>query len=355
VRGDLGIELAERGLVPDAVLRRGIRGLLAAQLARARRRGDDTADAQEAFRRHLADGPIAVETATANAQHYEIPPEFFAPWLGPRMKYSAALWPEGVTDLAAAEEAMLDLSCRRAGLAPGMRVLELGCGWGSLTLWMAERYPGARITALTNSASQAAWVGARAAARGLSGVAVVRANVAEFDTAERFDRVVTVEMMEHLRNWEALLRRVAGWLAPEGRMFVHVFSHRDFAYLYETDDTESWMARHFFTGGMMPSHDLLPAFDRDLATLERWVVDGTHYQKTLEAWLVRLDAARGRVLPVLAGAYGGRQAMRQLRRWRIFLLACTELFGWNGGATWRVSHYLLGRTATRSPGRPSTS
>jgi cyclopropane-fatty-acyl-phospholipid synthase len=341
----LAIDLAERGLVPDSAIRSGIRRLLAAQLERARRHGDFTPEAKAAFRERMRQGPLAVATDAANAQHYELPPAFFEPWLGRRMKYSCALWPPGVDDLDAAEEAMLELTCTRARLGNGMNVLELGCGWGSLTLWMAERYPASRLLAVTNSSAQAEFIRARARDRGLGGVEVLQCDIRDFQTSRRFDRVVSVEMFEHLRNHEEMLRRIAGWLEDDGRLFVHLFTHRELAYLYDTEGEETWMARHFFTGGMMPSEDWLAGFGRDLVTLEQWAVNGCDYARTLDAWLARLDAARDRVLPVLAGVYGPRAATRQFHRWRIFLLACSELFGWEGGGVWRVTHSLLGPAA----------
>lgn len=338
---DLAIDLAERGLVPDGAIRAGIRRLLSVQLAAARAAGEFTPAARAAFRDRLAAGPLAVHTDAANQQHYELPPEFFVPWLGPRLKYSSGLWSTGAADLAAAEEAMLTLTCERAAIADGQSILELGCGWGSLTLWLAERFPTARITAVTNSAAQAAFVRQRAAERGLPPPRVIRADMREFAIDERFDRVVSVEMFEHLRNWGELLRRVRGWLVPDGRLFAHVFACRDYAYTYETEGGEAWMARHFFTGGMMPSADLFAGFDDSMVEESRWVVDGREYARTLEAWLVRLDANHDAARAILASHVGGSEAGRAFRRWRIFLLACAELFAYEEGRAWHVLHACL--------------
>jgi cyclopropane-fatty-acyl-phospholipid synthase len=338
---DVAIALAESGKVPDALVRAGIRRLLADQLRRAGPPGSSRRAAdREALRERLRNGPIAVHPDAANRQHYEVPAEFFRLFLGPRLKYSAGYWPEGVHSLAAAEEAMLDLTCRRARLADGMSVLDLGCGWGSLSLWIAERYPGCRVVAVSNSAGQREHIAAECRERGFAGVETLTSDINDFEPGRRFDRVISVEMFEHVRNHERLLERVAGWLEPGGKLFAHVFAHRELAYLYETGEEESWMARHFFTGGMMPSEDWLAGFDRDFRQLERWRINGRHYTATLEAWLRQLDAVRPRAQALLAGA-GEPDPARQLRRWRIFLMASAELFGYAGGEEWLVSHALF--------------
>lgn len=255
---------------------------------------------------------------------------------------------------------MLALTCERAGIADGMRVLDLGAGWGALALWIAGRYPGARVLAVSNSEAEVAFIRQRAAALDSSNVTAECADAGRFETTRRFDRVVSIELFEHLRNHEAMLGRVAGWLAPGGRLFVQALTHRALGYLYETREADSWMARHFFTGGVMPSEELLPSCDRDLVCEQRWAIRGLEYARTLEAWLARLDSARGEAADALARAPGpGRgdlaRARRQVRRWRIFLLACAELFGWNGGEEWRVAHYRFASRSEFSPGRASTS
>jgi cyclopropane-fatty-acyl-phospholipid synthase len=354
------IALAELGLVPDALARAGIRRLLGAQLARLYRGTPaDRETAQRRLREELAAGPVTVHAAEANRQHYEVPASFYRLFLGPRLKYSSCLWPAGVETLEAAEEAMLAATCARARLADGMRVLDLGCGWGSLALWIAERYPGCHVTALSNSAGQRRHIEAECARRGLAGVRVLTADAGTFDgfgPDERFDRVMSVEMLEHVRNHGPLFARIARWLAPGGLFFVHVFAHRELAYLYETEGEESWMARHFFTGGMMPSEHWLSGCEGGLAEVERWRVDGREYARTLEAWLKRLDANRAAARAELARA-GEPDPARQLRRWRIFLMACAELFSWRGGGEWFVSHalYAPGRAAAEAAGRASTN
>ena len=336
--------LAERGLLPDALLRAGIRRMCAQRL-----REEHALDPDAAARRHsaliaeLRQSAVALHVDAANRQHYELPPGFFQACLGPRLKYSGCYYPTGNETLAQAEEAMLALYCERAGLADGQDILELGCGWGSLTLWMAQRYPRARITAVSNSASQRAWIEARCRERGLHNVRVVTCDVNALELPPAaFDRCVSVEMFEHVRNHEALLGRIAGWLRADGRLFVHIFVHRLAAYVYDDHGEDNWMGRHFFTGGLMPAADTLLHLQRDLVLERRWLVDGTHYQRTAEAWLRNQDRERDALLPILAQAYGGpAQARLWFQRWRMFWMACAELFGYDGGQQWLVSHYLF--------------
>ncbi|MET0382597.1 MAG: cyclopropane-fatty-acyl-phospholipid synthase family protein [Burkholderiaceae bacterium] len=332
----------ERGVVPDRVVRLGIRRLLKERLAEIEA-GDAeaAAEAAQAFIDSMRRAPIALVPDKANEQHYEVPAAFFAGVLGPHRKYSSCHWGEGVRDLAQAEADALRITCERAGLADGQRVLELGCGWGSLSLWMAERFPGSRITALSNSSSQRRHIEAQAAARGLANLQVVTCDINDFEAeAACFDRVVSIEMFEHLRNWPRAFRRIARWLAPQGRFFMHVFAHRGASYAFVERDDSDWMSRHFFSGGMMPGDDLAPNFQDDLRLLRRWRWDGTHYQKTSQAWLRNMDGAREALMPSMRQAYGG-DAETWWRRWRLFFMSVAELFGYDEGQRWWVGHYLF--------------
>ncbi len=342
---DLGIRLAEAGWLPDRLLRIAIRGICrrrAAALA-ANGPGQDAT-----FRASLAIGPIAEVADAANEQHYEWPPALFEHVLGPWLKYSCGWWDDSTPDLAHAEEAMLHLTCQRAGIADGMRILDLGCGWGSLSLWIAERYPQARVLGVSNSAPQREFIQARCRERGLSNVEIRTADINTLALDGVFDRVVSIEMFEHMRNWAALLERIAGWLTPEGRLFVHHFAHRAFAYPYEDEGSSDWMARNFFSGGIMPSEHLIQDFPNHLRVERSWRVGGTHYARTSDAWLERLDAAREPLKPVFRETVGEAEAARAHQRWRMFVLACSELFGVLDGSEWFVAHHRLAPTGEAS-------
>ncbi|HEU4728434.1 MAG TPA: cyclopropane-fatty-acyl-phospholipid synthase family protein [Kofleriaceae bacterium] len=322
--------IVDAGWLPEPVLRAGIRAVCALRLHQERRRPPGHAQALIA---ELRASDIAIATAAANVQHYEVPVAFFARVLGPHLKYSSCYWPPGVEALGAAELAMLELTAERARLADGQAVLDLGCGWGALTLWAAARFPSSRFTALSHSRSQRDHIAAQARLRGLANVAVLAADVRTAELpASAFDRVVSIEMFEHMRNHAALLRRIAGWLAPGGVLFVHVFAHRRYAYPFEDAGPSDWMAREFFTGGLMPSVDLLRQFQDDLRIDDAWQLDGTHYARTAEAWYANLMAHRAEVIEILGDP-------ARLERWRVFFLACAELFGFRGGREWQVAHY----------------
>jgi len=338
------IDLCERGLIPDPLTRFGMRRLMAQRLAA------ESMDRGEAefgeFRRRLAglrESPVAIETARANEQHYEVPAAFFQRVLGPHLKYSCCWYGDGATTLGEAEEAMLRLTGERAELADGQRVLELGCGWGSLTLWMAARYPRSRITAVSNSASQREYICGQARERGLGNVAVITADANVFATAERFDRVVSVEMFEHMRNYATLLERIAGWLEPGGKLFVHIFCHRSLMYPFTVEGDTDWMAKYFFTGGLMPAERTLLHFQEHLTLEDQWRVSGTHYERTSNHWLANQDRERDAVMAVLTQAYGPEEAALWFHRWRMFFMAVAELFGYAGGTEWLVGHYRFRR------------
>ncbi len=335
------IDLCERGLVPDALTRYGIRRLSAQRLADEG--AGDLAAADRRFRElldELRQSPIAIETAAANEQHYELPTRFFELCLGKRLKYSSCFYATGSESLDAAEEAMLALYCERAELADGQRILELGCGWGSLTLWMAQRYPNARITGVSNSRTQREHILAQAAQRGLANVEIITCDVNRLELpAGAFDRAVSIEMFEHMRNYQHLLGNIAGWLVPGGKLFVHIFCHRSLMYPFETQGDDNWMGRYFFTGGLMPSADTLLHFQRDLSIEQRWLLPGTHYERTANHWLENQDRNRAEVMSVLTAAYGAAEAARWNQRWRMFWMACAELFGYADGNEWLVAHY----------------
>jgi len=322
--------IVDSGWVPEPMLRAGIRAVCALRLRDERRRDPGYLQTLVA---ELRGSDIAIDTAAANAQHYEVPAAFFQRVLGPHLKYSSCYWPAGVDTLGAAETAMLGLTAERAGLADGQAVLDLGCGWGSLTLWAAARFPKSRFTAISNSSSQRDYIAAQARARGLTNVTVQTADVRTIELPTgAFDRVVSIEMFEHMRNYAALLRRIAGWLAPGGALFVHVFAHRHHAYPFEDAGASDWMAREFFTGGIMPSARLFHHFQDDLQIADEWQLDGTHYARTAEAWYRNLMTHRTEVIEILG-------ARAKLERWRVFFLACAELFGYRGGREWIVAHY----------------
>jgi len=344
---DGALGLAERGLLPDSLVRLGIRRQCAERL-RAERAGGPAAEAARQTRLldTLRHGPVAIETAAANAQHYELPSGFFRLCLGPRLKYSCCLFPTGTESLAAAEDAMLELYAERAELTDGQHILELGCGWGSLTLWMAQRYPAARITAVSNSHGQRLHIEARCRELGLANVEVLTQDVSLLTLeASQYDRCVSVEMFEHVRNHELLMQRIARWLRPGGKLFVHIFAHRTLLYPFETDGADNWMGRHFFTGGLMPAADTLLCFQQALAIEQRWLVDGVHYERTANHWLARQDREHDAVMAVLETVHGDRADL-WFQRWRIFWMACAELFGYAGGQEWLVAHYRFARSSS---------
>lgn len=336
----LTLRMAEAGVFPDPVLRAGTRHLLRRRLRETvEGQSENRAREQAALMESLAAGPIAVAVDAANEQHYEVPAPFFELALGPRLKYSCCYWDETTPDLAAAEEAMLERAALRAAIEDGMAILDLGCGWGSFSLWAAERFPSSQFLAVSNSRIQRAFIEERAAERSLTNVRVQTADINDFDPDRSFDRVVSIEMMEHVRNHPALFERIAHWLTPDGLAFAHIFCHRSHAYTYEQSDPSDWMAKNFFTGGMMPSETMFRGYQEHLVLRRQWRVDGKHYQKTCDAWLARLDRNRNAALRVLADGYGA-EASQWLHRWRLFFIACSELFAYRDGNEWFVSHYL---------------
>ncbi len=335
-------QLLAAGFIPDPIIRMGINRLLAKK--ERDEYADDPVEAQRRFMDHIRSldhAPIAIETDAANEQHYEVPTRFYQLCLGRRLKYSSCLYPRGDETLDEAEELMLSLTCERAELCDGITILELGCGWGALTLWMAEKYPTAKITAISNSRTQKEHIEATAAERGLGNIRVITADMNVFDTEESFDRVVSVEMFEHMKNHRALLRRVARFLKPNGLLFIHIFTHTSIAYHYEGKDPSDWITRYFFSGGQMPSDHQLLYFQEDLLITNHWRVNGRHYARTAQHWLQNMDRHKEEILPLFEKTYGAGEATRWWNYWRIFFMSCSGLWGWKNGTRWLVSHYLF--------------
>ena len=335
------IELVENGRIPDLLTRAGIRLLLLQRLREQAQEGPDQEwQAMMTFVEEMRQSPIALHTQEANEQHYELPPRFFELVLGSHLKYSCCHFPEGVTELEHAEASMLDLTCERAQLQDGQQILELGCGWGSLSLWMAKHYPNSSILAVSNSRPQREFIESRAQELGLTNLSVQTCDMNDFTTEQHFDRVVSVEMFEHMRNWQSLLERISSWLKPEGKLFIHIFSHRRYAYAFSSEGDSNWMGRYFFTGGIMPSNDLLLYFQKDLLLEQHWVLSGVHYQRTADAWLQMMDSQKGEILQTFRETYG-KDADVWFQRWRMFFLATSEVWGFRGGNEWLISHYLF--------------
>lgn len=334
--------LLEKDIIPDFLIRMGIRNLLKQRLT------EENKGSQEAKQLHLnayieklKASPIAINTSDANEQHYEVPTEFYKYVLGKRMKYSGGYWPSGADTLDASEEAMLKLSCERAQLKNGQSVLDLGCGWGSVSLYVAEKFPNCKITGVSNSKTQKEYIDSVAKEKGFKNLTIITQDMNDFQIKEKFDRIISVEMLEHMKNYQKLFEKLSGFLKPEGLFFIHIFTHKEFAYPFEVRDETDWMAKYFFTGGMMPSHNLFLYFQNHLTIRNHWVVNGVHYGKTSEAWLENMDKNKTQILPILEKAYGKENVTKWWSYWRIFFLSCAELFSYRNGEEWLVSHYLF--------------
>lgn len=334
--------LVEKNKVPDFLIRIGIRKLLKQRLIQEKK---ENVELQQAHLmkliEELKNSPIAKNTTEANEQHYEVPTKFYQYCLGKNLKYSSGYWKDGVTDINISEDDMLEITCNRAELKDGQDVLELGCGWGSLSLYMSKKYPKSNFTVVSNSRTQKLHIDEQAKQRGITNLTVITVNINDFNIDKTFDRVVSVEMFEHMRNYQKLMRKVANCLKQDGKLFVHIFTHKDYAYKFEVLDETDWMSKYFFTGGIMPSDDLLLYFNEDLSIQQHWHVSGIHYSKTSEAWLQNMDKHKAKIMPLFEETYGKDQAVKWWVYWRIFYMACAELWGYNKGEEWIVSHYLF--------------
>jgi cyclopropane-fatty-acyl-phospholipid synthase len=331
----LAIKLAENHLVPDDVTRYGIRRLLRKRLRKSQ---DNTSFHQ--YINEVTTGPIATEMDKANEQHYMLPPEFFQRVLGDNLKYSCCLFESSVNQLTDAEDLMLKKTCERAGIKDGMKILDVGCGWGSLSLYIARKFPNCQIDSVSNSSEQKLFIEKRCALEGINSIQVTTADINVFDPDKQFDRVVSVEMFEHTRNFRKLLDKISTWLLPEGKLFVHIFCHDRYTYLFETEGDDNWMGRYFFTGGIMPSYTLLDSVGGKITMEKSWKVSGTHYAKTSRAWLANMDSDKPASMELFHTTYGA-QASVWFQRWRMFFMACEELFAFNHGREWFVGHYLM--------------
>lgn len=337
-----GLQLAETGKLSDSLIRLGIRRIVAARSKELIKMGCEKMQEQhQQFVEECKRSPLALAPKESNQQHYEVPTEFFQLVLGRNLKYSSCYWKDSTVSLDEAEDLALRVYCQRAELKDGMKILELGCGWGSLSLWMAQLFPQSEITTVSHSATQKQYIDRVAGERGLRNLHVITADINEFTTSQSFDRVISVEMFEHVRNHYELFRRISGWLNEHGKLFCHIFCHRDLASPYESHGPQDWMTDYFFTGGMMPSDRLFTYYQQYLQMVKHWRWSGTHYQKTSKAWLWNLDANKHAIMPIFERVYGKVNARLWFQRWRIFFMACAECFGFSNGNEWWIAHYLF--------------
>ena len=337
------IELAEKGIIPDYFIRQGIVRNCENRLNNENvSNTEKVSSKKQIWIEQMKESPIALVPEKANEQHYEVPPAFFENVLGKHLKYSSGYWPDGVNSLDESEESMLELSFERAQLADGDSILELGCGWGSLTCYMASKLPNSKITAVSNSKDQKEHILNRCKNQGLDNIEVITADMNDFETESKYDRVVSIEMFEHMRNYKKLLSKISSWLNDDGKLFIHIFTHQSVVYPFENQGEADWMAREFFSGGMMPSHDLLLHFQDDLIIDDVWSMSGTHYEKTSLAWVNKMDANKDSIMKIFLKTYGD-DAKLWFQRWRIFFMSCEKLFGYNSGSEWGVSHYRFSK------------
>lgn len=334
--------LLEKNKIPDILIRKGIRSLLKQRLNQENKGNTELQQAHfMKLVEELKSSPIAVNTVDANEQHYEVPTKFYQYCLGKHLKYSSGYWKDGVTDIDTSEKDMLELTCKRAELQDGQNVLELGCGWGSLSLFMASQFPKSTFTVVSNSRTQKLYINEQAINRGIKNLTVITADINVFNIDAIFDRIVSVEMFEHMRNYQKLMHKASDFLKADGKLFVHIFTHKEYAYKFEVIDESDWMSKYFFTGGIMPSDHLLLYFNEHMSLEQHWHVNGTHYSKTSEAWLKNMDKHKKEIMPMFETTYGKEQASKWWVYWRIFYMSCAELWRYKDGNEWMVSHYLF--------------
>ena len=341
-------KLLAQGWIPDFLIRFGVKILLRNKIKNQKIPNIEKRQSKKVeFVNNLKNQPIAIKTSEANEQHYELPPSFFEEILGDRLKYSCGYWDEFLppsdcaNKLNQSEEAMLELTCSRADIKNGQKILDLGCGWGSLSIYMAENYPESKITALSNSSTQIEYINSIAKEKELDNLKAVIADINTYKSNNTFDRIISIEMFEHMRNYEALMSKLSKLLRNKGKLFIHIFSHHTYPFAYVNKSSSDWMARYFFAGGTMPSQDLLHYFLEDFHLENQWAVSGKHYKQTLEAWLYKMDNKKETIWPIFLEVYGKKEAKKWWNYWRTFFLSCAEFFGMNEGNEWFISHYLF--------------
>ena len=327
------LTIAELGLIPDVFIKTAVRFI-------TKKRLNESGIHENKLNviKSISEGGIAEKTDDANEQHYEVPPEFFKYALGKNLKYSCSFF-DKTDSLDEAEKSMIELYIERADIQEGHDILDLGCGWGSFSLYVAEKYPSVSITAVSNSKDQIAFIQNEAKRRGLFNIKASKMDVNNLDLDNKFDRIVSIEMFEHLRNYKLILNSLNSLLKPDGRLFVHIFCHKELTYFYEIKNSYDWMTKYFFEGGIMPSQDIFKYFDDELEVINQWDVNGNHYAKTCKAWLNNHYKNKDKILDIFDKHYDKPRIW--FNRWRIFFLSCEAFFAINNGREYFVSHYLL--------------
>ena len=331
--------LLARGLIPDWILRRGVRSQGKERLNMMNK--VDSTKEYSKFINEASTGNIAVNTDDANNHHYEVDSEFFKYCLGKNLKYSCCFWDENTLDLDAAEDNMLEIYSKRAEITDGMNILDIGCGWGSLSLFLAQKYPKSEITGVSNSSSQKIFIDSVASERNISNLNIITRDINDFRTEEKYDRILSIEMFEHTKNTKKLMNLINDWLNPNGLFFMHVFAHKENPYYFDRDQKNAWMAKYFFTGGMMPNHNLFKDLKSNLEYQKSWILSGEHYERTSNAWLDKMDQNKSKILSLFERSNSSSVAKRKFHFWRLFYIACAEIFGYDNGNEWVVSHHLF--------------